>query len=168
MSEGLQEFSGSLHHAYNQFNKNFLEDDNTPTDTEYLQLESTVEVKEKSKTNLLDNGIPEDNMFVQMNEDNKFLGTLMYKFFDFISFGALEKRAASHDKKEKATSTDHKNQKPLNNSNVLLHKEQVKTVQNIESSKMEKKVSTAEKIKQAVESSGVITQSEQNTKDQNV
>ena len=39
---------------------------------------------------MLDKAPPEDNVFVQMNEENKFLGDMLWKVFDFITLGTFE------------------------------------------------------------------------------
>ena len=42
------------------------------------------------RTNLLDKSPPEDNVFIQMNEENKFLGGLLRNVFDFATLGIFE------------------------------------------------------------------------------
>jgi hypothetical protein len=38
----------------------------------------------------LDKAPPEDNVFVQINEENKFLGDMLWKVFDFMTLGTFE------------------------------------------------------------------------------
>ena len=35
---------------------------------------------------------PEENMLVQINSENKFIGSLMWKVADFLTFGMLENK----------------------------------------------------------------------------
>lgn len=49
--------------------------------------------------NLINKDIPEDSMFLQTNTENKFLGTLLWKFFDFVSLGVFESKIPEDQKK---------------------------------------------------------------------
>ena len=42
--------------------------------------------------NLLGESVPEDNVLMQTNSENKFLGSMLWKAFDFLSFGAFDKK----------------------------------------------------------------------------
>lgn len=62
------------------------------------------------KTNLLNQRVPEDNLFLQTNQENKFIGTLIWKFLDFISLGQLESSTEKNKQKDnKANSTKKSN-----------------------------------------------------------
>jgi hypothetical protein len=50
------------------------------------------------KVNLLDKPPPEDNVFVQMNSENKFIGELMWKVFDFVTLGTFEDNMSAPSK----------------------------------------------------------------------
>ena len=53
-------------------------------------LQEDDEQEAHQKTNLLNKVVPDDNYFVQTNDESKFLGTLVWKVLDFLSFGQLE------------------------------------------------------------------------------
>lgn len=48
----------------------------------------------------MNNEVPEDDTFLQLNEQNKFIGTMMWKFLDFVSFGQLEKNFGKSEEKQ--------------------------------------------------------------------
>ena len=43
---------------------------------------------------------PEENVFLQMNSENKFIGDLLWKVFDFVSLGVFESSPSDKDKKK--------------------------------------------------------------------
>ena len=49
----------------------------------------------------LDSSPPEENMFVQLNSENKFLGSLMWKIADFLTFGAFSTKPTQVVEKKK-------------------------------------------------------------------
>jgi hypothetical protein len=51
------------------------------------------------RKNLIGNDIPEDNTLLQTNSENKFIGTLIWKFIDFISLGAFENHVSDDEKR---------------------------------------------------------------------
>jgi hypothetical protein len=50
-------------------------------------------------TNLLNKNVPEDDVFLQTNSENKFIGTLIWKFIDFISLGVFESKIPEDQKR---------------------------------------------------------------------
>ena len=83
------------------------------------QVESFLQDEEMPpKTNLIGHSIPEDNYFIQTNEESKFLGTLIWKVLDFISFGQLESK-----EQENANQTQKVEQKKNDTSKEIKQQE---------------------------------------------
>ena len=63
--------------------------------------------------NLIGKDIPEDDTLLQTNSENKFLGTLIWKFIDFISLGAFENHVSEDEKREKNEVNKTSNSTPM-------------------------------------------------------
>ena len=80
--------------------------------------------------------MPEDNIFVQTNQENQFLGTLIWKVLDFLSFGQLESKASE----QAAGTNNNQNKKPDEKK-----KQQPEEKPKIQSKQSEIKVDTTNK-----------------------
>lgn len=68
-----------------------------------------------SDTNLLGERVPADNVFLQTNAENKYLGSMLWNFFDKLTLGFFQSTRASTSEKQKTEQTKEpkKEDKPI-------------------------------------------------------
>ena len=96
--------------AYEQFNYKYLQTkEEQPKDHQSKTLNSS----NKSTSFAQINSKPQDETLLQSQSETAFLGTLFWKFIDFVSLGAFENHVSDDEKKERGEVNKTSNATPL-------------------------------------------------------